>query len=266
MTVYAVASGKGGVGKTIFTLNAGAALSEMGVKTLIIDCDIAMADLGQVVDVDSKTEYSLHDVLASEVNSEEVITHTSYGFDVLLSSVSIVGFLQADIGKLSEVVKDVVGRYDLILLDTATGISQESLIPFTICDEVILVVNPEFPSIVDAQKLRLIAESLGKRVRGVVINRVSGVKRELGAKNVEELLELDILGVLPEDKNMVSAVTSKTPLVIKEPNSPAAKAIKAVVTAIAEKEEGGEVKEGENEGVEEKGKGRRLFGRKSKSL
>jgi septum site-determining protein MinD len=263
MPVYAVASGKGGVGKTIFTLNAGATLSEMGLKTLIIDCDIAMANLGQVVDVDSKTEYSLHEVLASEVNIEDVITHTSYGLDVILSSVSIVGFLQADMGKLSEVVKDVVERYDFILLDTATGISQESLIPLMICDGVILVVNPEFPSIVDAQKMRLIAESMGKRVRGVVINRVSGVKRELGAKNVEELLELDILGVLPEDKNMVSAVTSKTPLVIKEPNSPAAKAIKEVVKEIAKKEEEGEIKEGENEEVEEeKKKGRKLFGRK----
>jgi septum site-determining protein MinD len=263
MPVYAVASGKGGVGKTIFTLNAGATLSEMGLKTLIIDCDIAMANLGQVVDVDSKTEYSLHEVLASEVNIEDVINHTSYGLDVILSSVSIVGFLQADMGKLSEVVKDVMERYDIILLDTATGISQESLIPLMICDEVILVVNPEFPSIIDAQKMRLIAESMGKRVRGVVINRVSGVKRELGAKNVEELLELDILGVLPEDKNMVSAVTSKTPLVIKEPNSLAAKAIKEVVKEIAKKEEEGEIKEGENEGVEEeKKKGRKLFGRK----
>jgi septum site-determining protein MinD len=263
MTVYAVASGKGGVGKTIFTLNAGAALSEMGLKTLIIDCDIAMADLGQVVNVDSKTEHSLHEVLTSEVNSEDVITHTSYGLDAILSSVSIMGFLQADMGKLSEVVKDVVERYDFILLDTATGISQESLIPLMICDEVILIVNPEFPSIVDAQKMRLIAENMGKRVRGVVINRVSGIKKELGAKKVEELLELDILGVLPEDKNMVSAVTSKIPLVIKEPNSPAAKVIKEVVKGIAKKEEEGERKEGEDKGVdEEEKKGRKLFGRK----
>ncbi|MBE0517328.1 MAG: hypothetical protein IBX41_08095 [Methanophagales archaeon] len=62
---------------------------------------------------------------------------------------------------------------------------------------------------------------------------------------------------------MVSAVTSKTPLVIKEPNSPAAKAIKEVVKGIAKKEEEGEIKEGENKGVEEeKKKGRKLFGRK----
>ncbi|MBE0517329.1 MAG: AAA family ATPase [Methanophagales archaeon] len=182
MTVYAVASGKGGVGKTIFALNAGAALSEMGLKTLIIDCDIAMANLGQVVNVDSKTEYSLHEVLASEVNSGDAINHTSYGLDVILSSVSLVGFLEADMEKLSEVLKDVVERYDFILLDTATGLSQESLIPIMVCDEVILIVNAEFPSIVDAQKMRLIAESMGKRVRGVVINRVSGIKRELGAK------------------------------------------------------------------------------------
>ncbi|MHC1611642.1 MAG: cell division ATPase MinD [Candidatus Methanospirareceae archaeon] len=246
MTTYAVASGKGGVGKTIFTLNAGAALAEMGLKTLIIDCDIGMADLGQMVDVDSKTGYSLHEVLNSKVNIEDVITHTSYGLEMILSSVSIVGFLEADMEKLREVIKDVLGRYDYILLDTATGVSQESLIPLTVCDEVILVINPELPSVIDAQKIRLIGESTGKSVRGVVINRVRGVKRELGSKTVEKMLELDILGVIPEDDNMISAVTSRTPLVIKKPNSPAAKAIKEVV-----KEMEGEKKEG-----------RRLFWRK----
>ena len=262
MTTYAVASGKGGVGKTIFTLNAGAALAEMGLKTLIIDCDIAMADLAQVMDVDLKTEHSLHEVLNSKVNIEDVITHTSYGMDVILSSVSIAGFMEADMEKLREVIKDVAERYDFILLDTATGLSQESLIPVMVCDEVIMLVNPELPSIIDGQKMRLIAESTGKSAKGVVINRVRGVRGELGAKTVESLLELAILGVIPEDKNMISAVTSKTPLVIKKPNSPAAKAIKEAVKAIAKEEEG---REGGDKGANEnEKKGRRLFGRRKK--
>ena len=268
MTTYAVASGKGGVGKTIFTLNAGAALAEMGLKTLIIDCDIAMADLAQVmdVDVDLKTEHSLHEVLNSKVNIADVITHTPYGMDVILSSVSIAGFIEADMEKLRGVIKDVAERYDFILLDTATGLSQESLIPVMVCDEVIMLVNPELPSIIDGQKMRLIAESTGKSAKGVVINRVRGVRGELGAKTVERLLELAILGVIPEDKNMISAVTSKTPLVIKKPNSPAAKAIKEAVKAIAKEEGGredGDKGANENEDENEK-KGRRLFGRRKK--
>lgn len=163
--------------------------------------------------------------------------------------------------KLSEVVAEVVDRYDFILLDTATGICQESLSPLNVCDEVILIVNPEFSSIVDAQKMRLIAENMGKPVKGVVINRVRGIKGELGAKNVDELLELDVLGILPEDKNMVRAVTSKTPIVVKEPNSPAAKKINEVVKKIAKKEE---IKEGGNEieGEGEKKSRKKLFGRK----
>jgi len=266
MTTYAVASGKGGVGKTIFTLNAGAALAEMGLKTLIIDCDIAMADLAQVMDVDLKTEHSLHEVLNSKVNIEDVITHTPYGMDVILSSVSITGFMEADMEKLREVIKDVAERYDFILLDTATGLSQESLIPVMVCDEVIMLVNPELPSIIDGQKMRLIAESTGKSAKGVVINRVRGVRGELGAKTVERLLELAILGVIPEDKNMISAMTSRTPLVIKKPNSPAAKAIKEAVKVIAKEKEGGE---GEDKGAnededEDEKKGRRLFGRRKK--
>lgn len=262
MSVYAVVSGKGGVGKTIFTLNAGAALSKMGLKTLIIDCDIAMANLSQVVNVDSKDEHPLHEVLAGEVNIQDAINHTSYGLDLILSTVSIAGFLHADMEKLNEVVAEVADRYEFILLDTATGICLEALIPLNVCDDVILIVNPEFPSIVDAQKVRLIAGNMGKRVKGVVINRVAGIKGELGVENVGELLELDVLGVLPEDKNMVRVVTSKTPLVIKEPKSPASKKITEVAKEIAKKDEEEEIEEGEKEVADkgEKKSRKKLFG------
>ena len=107
----------------------------------VIDCDIAMANHGQVVNVDSKNEYSLHEVLASEVNIEDAINHTSYGLDVILSGVSIVGFLQADMGKLREVARDVV------------------------------------------------------------INRVSGVKRELGAKMWRNCSSWIFWAFFSEDKN-----------------------------------------------------------------
>lgn len=256
MSVYVVASGKGGVGKTMFTLNAGAALSALDVKTLIIDCDIAMANLAQVVNVNAKNDYTLQEVLAREVPIQDAIHHTSYGVDVVLSSVSIEKFLHADMAKLSEVLAEVVDRYEFIVLDTATGICQELLIPLSVCDEAILIVNPEFPSIVDAQKIRLIADNTGTPVKGVVINRVKGIKGELGAQSVADLFMLTVLGVIPEDKTMANAVTSKTPLVVKEPNSPAAKMIAAVVKKIAHK--GEEIKEGEGE----KRSRKKLFGRK----
>ncbi|MHC1636377.1 MAG: cell division ATPase MinD [Candidatus Methanospirareceae archaeon] len=255
MPIYSVASGKGGVGKTIFTLNAGAALSEMGWRTLIIDCDTGMATLGQIVNVDSKSEHSLHEVLAHAIDIRDAINHTSYGLDIILSSVSITGFLQADMEKLEEVLSEVTSDYDFILLDTATGICPESLIPLRVCDEVILIVTPELPSLVCAQKMGIIAENMNKKVRGVVINRVKGVKGEIGEKDANTLLLLDILGVIPEDKNMVKAIASKTPLVIKEPNSPAAKKINEVVKKIAEGEEAKE----ERERTEEKRGWKKLF-------
>jgi len=237
MTVYAIASGKGGVGKTTFSINMGAVLSELGMRTLVIDCDIGMANLGLLINTESKKIVSMHEVLAGKVEDvSEAINQTSYGVDVLLSGISIRGFKQADPEKLREVVGKLVDGYEVILLDSPAGISKESVIPLAICDEVILIANPELPSITDALKTKLMAEIVGSRVKGVVINRIMGTKGELAASKIEDLLEVEVLGAIPNDRSVTKAVAFKVPVVVREPGSPAAKRIKVIARKLAKVE------------------------------
>ena len=173
MTVYAIASGKGGVGKTTFAVNMGSALSELGMRTLVIDCDVGMANLGLMINIESKKIVSLHEILAGKVEDvSEAINQTAYGMDMLLSGISIRGFKQADPEKLRETIGKLVDEYEVILLDSPAGISKESVIPLAISDEVILITNPELPSITDALKTKLMAEIVGRTVKGVVINKI----------------------------------------------------------------------------------------------
>ena len=241
MTVYAIASGKGGVGKTTFAVNMGSALSELGMRTLVIDCDVGMANLGLMINLESKKIVSLHEVLAGKVEDvSEAINQTSYGMDVLLSGISIRGFKQADPEKLREVVGKLVDEYEVILLDSPAGISKESVIPLAISDEVILITNPELPSITDALKTKLMAEIVGRTVKGVVINKQMGTKGELTASKIEDLLEAEVLGVIPHDRSVAKAVAFKVPVVVREPGSPAAKRIKVIARKLAKVEEASE--------------------------
>lgn len=249
MTVYTIGSGKGGAGKTLFTVNAGTALAQLGLKTLIMDCDIGMANLNLVITLESRTEVSLHDVLAEKADVHEAINHTPYGVDVLPSGLSISGFKQADPEKLRDVMGQIVDEYDYILIDSPAGISKEAVVPLAVCDEAILIINPELTSITDALKTKLLTEIVGRKVKGVVINRAMGMKGELGASKIEELLEVGVLGIIPNDKSIVKAVALKVPVVIKEPDSPASKKIKEIVkkltnTEASEEQKGDTKKEG----------------------
>lgn len=242
MTVYAIASGKGGVGKTTFALNTGAVLSELGMRTLVIDCDIGMANLGLLINTVSKKIVSMHEILAGKVEDDvsKAISQTPYGVDVLLSGISISGFQQADPDKLRDVVGKLVDEYEVILLDSPAGISKESVIPLAICDEVILIANPELPSITDALKTKLMAEIVGRRVKGVVINKIMSTKGELAASKIEDLLEVEVLGAIPHDRSVTKAVAFKVPVVVREPGSPAAKRIKMIAKKLAKVEEASE--------------------------
>ena len=258
MTVYTIASGKGGVGKTTFTVNLGAALSELGVKTLIMDFDIGMANLSLVINLDSGKEFSLHEVLAGKADISEAINHTSYGMDVLPSGISIPGFEQAEPEKLRDVIGEIVEKYEFILIDAPTGISRECVIPLEVCDEAILIVNPELPSVTDALKTKHITEVVGGSVRGVVVNKVMGMRGELAASRIEKLLEVEILGVIPNDRSVMRAATFKVPVVVRDPNSPAAKKFKEVAKKLAKveveilEERGEEGEEEEKEGFVER--------------
>ena len=100
-------------------------------------------------------------------------------------------------------------------------------------DEMIIVTNPEITAVTDALKTSKVIEELGKTVRGVIVTRVKGTKYEMPISNIQEMLELPILGIVPEDKNMPIAMIMKDALIHTHPRSKAAKAYKTIAAKIA---------------------------------
>ena len=140
--VFTLASGKGGTGKTTVTVNLGTSLAQFGKRSLIMDADIGMANLGLLIGLEN-VPVTLHEVLADKADIRDAVYEGPGGVLVVPSGISLQGFQQANPDKLRDVLKDLVDQCDYLLIDAPAGISRDGVIPLSVADEVILVVNPE---------------------------------------------------------------------------------------------------------------------------
>lgn len=230
--VYTIASGKGGTGKTTATLNIGTALAMLGKKTVILDADIGMANLGLLLGLE-RSKITLHEVLSGTAQIKDAIYDGPAGLKVVPSGLSLKGFQTSNPEKLKEVMTAIVEGMDFVLIDAPAGISKDGVIPLAVADKVILVVNPELSSMADALKTKALTEMLGRSVEGVVLNRAELEKTEINRNKVSELLGVKVLEMIPEDANVRRSAAFKVPIVIRAPKSPAAIAFSRVAALLA---------------------------------
>ena len=100
------------------------------------------------------------------------------------------------------------------MIDAPAGISKDGVVPLAVADEVILVVNPELSSIVDALKTKILTEVVGGHVLGSIINRVDQDKSDVISRKMEKVLGVKVLGIIPEDSNVRRAAAARSPIVV----------------------------------------------------
>ncbi len=227
--VYTIASGKGGTGKTTVSVNLGTTLSQFGKETFIMDADIGMANVGLLLGLQD-APITLHEILAGKGTLDEALYEGPSGLKVIPSGLSLQGFQQADPERIRDVMGEIVKRCDFLLIDAPAGISKDGVVPLAVADEVILVVNPELSSIVDALKTKILTEVVGGQVLGSIINRVDTEKVDVITKKMEKVLGVKVIGVIPEDPNVRRSAAAKTPIVVKYPTSPATIAFKRIAS------------------------------------
>jgi septum site-determining protein MinD len=230
--VYTIASGKGGTGKTTVAVNLGAMLAKLGKETYLMDADIGMANIGLLLGLQD-APVTLHEILAGKNNIDEGIYEGPAGLKVIPSGISLQGFQQADPDKIRDVLSEIVKRCEFLLIDAPAGISKDGVVPLAVADEVILVVNPELSSIVDALKTKILTEAVGGRVLGTIVNRVDPDRSEIISRKIEKVLGVKVIGIIPEDDNVKRAAAARSPIVIKYPDSPASKAIQRIASELA---------------------------------
>src|SRR6056297_1349803 len=171
---FAVASGKGGTGKTTSTLALGMALAETHDVT-VVDADTGMANLLFHAGLDD-VEVTLHDLLIEEGGTDvSEATYDRFGMRVVPCGTSLAAFERADPALLRDVVAELAADTDVLLLDSpATLNSKSAVLPIVLADRVVVVLNPTVPAISDGLKVQEYALSYGSDVAGTIFNRARG--------------------------------------------------------------------------------------------
>ncbi|MEM5829436.1 MAG: cell division ATPase MinD [Candidatus Aenigmatarchaeota archaeon] len=215
-----ITSGKGGVGKTTLTSNLASALCLLGEDVVAIDANLTTPNLGLHLGMHF-APITLHDVLKGESKLKDAIYPHPFGFKVIPASMSVDDLTGIDPTKLYEVVLNLTGKINFILLDSAAGLGRESTSALQATEEVLVITNPNLPSVADALKTIRLAERLEKKIIGVVVNRVRRKDYELTKTEIEEMTGYPVLVQIPEDNNVAKAIFAKMPVVNYSPHSPA---------------------------------------------
>lgn len=223
-------SGKGGTGKTTCAVNTGLAIHLLGEKVIVMDCDLDNANLGLHLGLyDFPT--TLHDVLEKDINILETVHIHSSGLRFIPSSVA---FRQAgqDLGKLKGILADLDYA---VVIDGPPGIDQRVMSLMNLCDEVVVITNPNIPAVADALKIIQKAMDFGKSEISMIVTMTNG-KHELRLHEIEEACKVPILGTIPTHYGFKKSLHDKTPLLLNDPHSSPAVAYKKIAATLIGKE------------------------------
>jgi len=214
--IIGIISGKGGVGKTISTVNLALALQELGESVTVVDADMTVSNLGVQLGT-FKFETSLQDVLDGRDSIINAIHPHPSGLMIIPSSISVDDIytsVKTDPKKLRRELQKLKGT---IVMDCPPGLTDDALSAMQVCDDVIVVTNPEVPAVTDAIKVIKIARDLGKDVLGVVVNRIQGEPYELKPAEIEIMCEAPVISRIPEDKAIKRSIFEETPVLRFDP-------------------------------------------------
>ncbi len=235
--VITVTSGKGGVGKTNFTVNMALALSAMGQKVMIIDADLGMANVDVILG--ASPPYSILHLLQDGVSVNDVIAEGPQGIKFISGGSGMYHLANLNSAQLQRLVSQITlcdSLVDIILLDTGAGLNRNVLSFVMAADEVIIITTPEPTAITDAYAMmKAYSSHDGQGVLKLVVNRV--VEIDEGQMVVDKLLKVSqrflgvpitSLGFIYEDRNLIKAVKNQAPVLIQFPNTISSRCIENI--------------------------------------
>ncbi len=220
--VVVVTSGKGGVGKTTTTANIGAGLARMGYKVVLVDTDIGLRNLDLLMGLENRIVYNIVDVVEERCKLTQALVK-----DKRMPNLSLLPAAQTrDKSALNEeqmksVTEQLAEEFDFVLVDSPAGIEQGFLNATAGATEAIVVCTPEMSSVRDADRIIGLLESKEEITNyKLVINRLRpGMIKTNDMMDVDDVLEIlsiKLLGIIPEDQDIIVSTNKGEPIVSLE--------------------------------------------------
>jgi septum site-determining protein MinD len=217
--VITVTSGKGGVGKTTATANLGAALADFGHKVACVDGDIGLRNLDVVMGLENRIVYDLVDVVEGRCRLRQAMIR-----DKRLPELYLIPAAQtrdksaispSDMVRLCDELRS---ECDWILIDSPAGIERGFRNAIAPADIVVVITNPEVSAVRDADRIIGLVEAEEKGPARLVINRIKPdmIRRGemLAVDDILELLAVQLVGMVPDDENVLTSTNRGTPVVL----------------------------------------------------
>jgi flagellar biosynthesis protein FlhG len=239
--VIAVSGGKGGVGKTNVSLNTAISLAKLGKRVLVLDADLGLANVDVMLGL--RVQRNLSHVLSGECELDDIIIQGPGGINIIPATSgtqSMVDLTPAEHAGLIRAFSDMQTKFDILIVDTAAGISDMVLSFCRASQDVLLVVCDEPTSITDCYALmKLLSRDHGLFKFKVVANMVRSGKEGQNlfaklSKVTDRFLDvtLELVAVVPFDENIRKSVRKQQAIVEAYPDSPASIGFKSLAKNI----------------------------------
>ncbi len=230
--VVTITSGKGGVGKTTAVANLAVALAADGAKVVCIDGDIGLRNLDVVMGLENRIVYDLVDVIEGRCRLRQAMIRDKRLPELHLIPAAQTRDKQAvSPSDMVRLCNDLRNEVDWVLIDSPAGIERGFKNSIAAADRVLVVTNPEVSAVRDADRVIGILEAEEKGTPALIINRLNPalVKQHdmLSADDVLDLLAIKLIGIVPEDENVIVGTNRGNPVAM-EPKSKAGQAFRNI--------------------------------------
>lgn len=244
MKVITIASGKGGVGKSNFSVNLALALKELGKKPLILDADFGLANVEIILG--ERPKYNLSHVLSQQCSMQEIVTQSKYGVSFISggSGIKDMMFLTpAQIDKVGRGMASLEEISDFLVVDTGAGINEIVLKFCRLAQDVYIIITPEPTSITDGYALiKTIVSQMTEHVRvNIIVNKAVSKQEAVQVfNNLESVakaflkLEIHYAGFIPYDEKLFMAGKNQVPISIYDQKAKSSIAYKEIAKQICE--------------------------------
>lgn len=216
--VIVVTSGKGGVGKTTTTANVGTGLAKLEKKVVLIDTDIGLRNLDVVMGLENRIVYNLVDVIEGSCKiNQAFIKVKGYSNFYLLPSAQTRDKTAVTPEQMKKLTDQLKEEFDYVIIDCPAGIEQGFHNAIAGADRALVVTTPEVSAVRDADRIIGLLEANEVKKIHLIVNRIrmDMVKRGdmMSSDDVVEILAVPIIGVVPDDENIVVSTNQGAPLV-----------------------------------------------------